>query len=433
MEEQGLPRKEIGIVFLGVCERAAYVREGQTNLFKWNVLGLKQVVLSHIYPFPLTGLSMGFAFSGANPGNEYRFQIADQTGKEIGWVNLQAYAIPAEEPEPRAKREGPRLLVPVQGWVTAFFPLHDSRLVIERPGIYSLQLLTEDGPVQAGQLQFAVVDPLPLTPDRIAAIRSDPNASKAVRLELGCRFCDSKCRVYASLDRADKSEAEGWKWYQEIPDSFSCQCGKTNMDLTIVRRNLHGILGHRRQEKEDLHFVPLYERSSLEHIRTEYVQLINSTPREELLQQFYADNPVLLHQFPAERLFPKPPILTFFFADFAVVTPQRELILIELEKTTTRLLKKDGGVAAGLSHAFDQVRDWLHTVDEHRLAVLDSLKIDREQVSIVRGVVIAGRDTGYDAHHLRKLKGTDWGRVALLTYDDVAFALDALIRRIDAL
>lgn len=40
-------------------------------------------------------------------------------------------------------------------------------------------------------------------------------------------------------------------------------------------------------------------------------------------------------------------------------------------------MKKDGGVAAPLSHAFDQVRDWLHTVDEHRLAVLDSLKIDR--------------------------------------------------------
>ncbi|MCI5158052.1 MAG: DUF4263 domain-containing protein [Candidatus Electrothrix sp. AUS1_2] len=86
---------------------------------------------------------------------------------------------------------------------------------------------------------------------------------------------------------------------------------------------------------------------------------------------------MLLHYLPSEKLFPKPPILTFFYADFAVVIPQRELILIELEKTTTRLMKKDGGVAAPLSHAFDQVRDWLHTVDEHRLAVLDSLKIDR--------------------------------------------------------
>jgi hypothetical protein len=82
----------------------------------------------------------------------------------------------------------------------------------------------------------------------------------------------------------------------------------------------YGFLGQRRKDKEELQFVPLYERGSLEHIRTDYLQLINSAPREELLQQFLAENPVLLHQFPAERLFPKPPILTFFVADFAVVT-----------------------------------------------------------------------------------------------------------------
>jgi hypothetical protein len=92
-------------------------------------------------------------------------------------------------------------------------------------------------------------------------------------------------------------------------------------------------------------------------------------------------------------------------------------------------MKKKGGIAAPLSHAFDQVRGWLHVVDEHRLAVLDSLKIERELVSVVRGVVIAGRDIGYDAQHLRKLKGADWGRITFLTYDDLLFALDALIRK----
>jgi hypothetical protein len=120
-------------------------------------------------------------------------------------------------------------------------------------------------------------------------------------------------------------------------------------------------------------------------------------------------------------------------ADFAIVTPQRELLLVELEKATTKLMKQDGGVAADLSHAFDQVLDWLHVVDEHRLAVLDALKISREEVSMVRGVVIAGRDIGYDAHHLRKLKGADRGRITFLTYDDLFFALDALIKQMDAL
>jgi Domain of unknown function (DUF4263) len=114
-----------------------------------------------------------------------------------------------------------------------------------------------------------------------------------------------------------------------------------------------------------------------------------------------------LHQFPSNRILTKPKILLAYVADFGIVTPTKELLLIELEKSDMRLLKKDGGIAAPPNHAFDQVRDWLHEVDEHRLAVLDSLGIAREEVSAIRGVVIAGRDSGCDAKNLRKLKGTD--------------------------
>jgi hypothetical protein len=48
-------------------------------------------------------------------------------------------------------------------------------------------------------------------------------------------------------------------------------------------------------------------------------------------------------------------------------------------------------------------------------------------------VVIAGRDSGYDAEHLRKLKGRDWGKVSFLTYDDMLFSVDALIRKMEVL
>ena len=52
---------ESGIIFLGLCERAAYVREGNTNIFKWNFIGLKNIVLSYIYPIKLGILSIGLA------------------------------------------------------------------------------------------------------------------------------------------------------------------------------------------------------------------------------------------------------------------------------------------------------------------------------------------------------------------------------------
>jgi Domain of unknown function (DUF4263) len=103
------------------------------------------------------------------------------------------------------------------------------------------------------------------------------------------------------------------------------------------------------------------------------------------------------------------------------------------EKTSTRLLNKKGGKASSLQHAFDQVQDWLHVIDEHRLAVLDSLKIDRESVASVRGVVIAGRDQGYDAKQLRVLKGVDFGRITFLTYDDLLFGLVDLLNNLKKL
>ncbi len=425
--------EDLPVVFLGLCERAAHVREGNTNLFKWNVLGLKTVFVSYIYPLKLDGLAIGFAFPTTIAAEEAKFRISSAEGNEVGTINLMAQAVTPEEDDFIAQKDQPLLLLPEYGWTTAFLPLGATQWVVNEPGVYYLEQLKAGGPVRVGTLKFAAADAAPLSAERIAAIKSEPNAAKAVRLELGCRHCSAKFRVYAALDRSSRAEGEGWLWYQDAPEKFQCDCGKTTMDLQYIRRNLHGMLGHQPPGASEFQFMPLYEKSSLQSIRTTFAQLIGREPREETLQQFINKNPILLHQFPADKIIPKPPILTTYVADFGIVTPQKELILIELEKTTTRLMKKDGDMAAPLSHAFDQVRNWLHEVDEHRLAVLDSLNIDREAVSSVRGIVIAGRDLGYDARNLRRLKGVDYGRVAFLTYDDLVFALDGLIRRIEGI
>jgi hypothetical protein len=166
---------------------------------------------------------------------------------------------------------------------------------------------------------------------------------------------------------------------------------------------LHGLLIHPiNPTGSEIRITPLYEKDVLQDIYQRFVSLLTRNPGEEVLQKFIEENPILLHQFPAEKLFFKPAILTYFKADFAVLTSQKELILIEIETTKTRLLRQNGDMAAPLSHSIDQVRNWLHVVDEHRLAVVNSLGIDR--VSAVRGVVIAGRDAPYNAEHLRQFK-----------------------------
>ena len=280
---------------------------------------------------------------------------------------------------------------------------------------------------------FTAIEPPPLTPERIAAIRSDPNSAKSVQVILGCKKCTSNWTIYAALDRSKEREDEGWLWYETIPDTFICECGTTTLGLGFLRRNLLECLGRERRDIAELNFVPLYESSSIASLRRTFADLLNSHPQEELLHKFIDENPILLHQFPADKIFLKPRILTSFVADFCILTSQQELILIELERTTTRLMKKDGGLAAPLSHAFDQVRDWLHLVREHRLSVLDSLNIDKNEVGSVRGVVIAGRHSGYNEMHLLRLKSAYRGEVTLLTYDDLLLSLDALIRRMDAL
>lgn len=431
MKRMATPRPDV--LFLGLAERAAYVRDGNTNLFKWNVLGLKHIVLSPIYPLRLSGFSAGFAFVPQAVSEDHKFWIVDQTGKEAGFITLSARTASPNDPDAAINRDGPLILVPGEGWSVAFLPIGMPAIVISAPGLYQVLCDVDGSRVVVGQLHFVAVDSPELTHERITAIRSDPTASKAVRIELGCNECPAKARAYVALDRSTKSEAEGWTWYRDLPDEFLCECGKTKMPLRYIRQNLHGLIGTARRGTQEIDFLPLYERSSLESVRSTFAALLDSKPAEEILQQFLATNPILFHQFAALRLFSKPPILTFFVADFAVLTPSKELILVELEKTTTRLLKKDGGLASPVSHAFDQLRDWLHVVDEHRLAVLDTLKIEREEVGSIRGVVIAGRDAGYDAHHLRKLKGEDRGRVTLLTYDDLLFALAALIGRMEGL
>jgi hypothetical protein len=421
------------VLFLGLAERAAYVRDGNTNLFKWNVLGLKHIILSHIYPLSLSGWSFGFAFHATGTLGEHKLLLTDESGTEVGQLNVATKTASPSDPDAALRSEGPLMPVPTYGWIIAFLSPPKSSLLVMSPGTYHVRQATPEGAHILGELHFAVVDPPPLTQERIAAIRSDPTAMKSVRVEIGCKQCPAKSRAYAALDRNPASEAEGWTWYQDLPTAFACTCGKTKLPLDSIRQNLHGLLGARQRGSDDLSFLPLYERSTIETVRSTFAEVLQSAPKEEFLQKFLEENPILLHQFPSVRLFSKPPILTFFVADFALLTPNKELLLIELEKTTTKLMKKDGGLAADLSHAFDQVRNWLHVVDEHRLAVLETLKIARDEVSSIRGVVIAGRDAGYDAHHLRKLKGADWGRVLLFTYDDLLFALDALVSRINSL
>lgn len=434
------------IAFLGLAERTTLSE--QMGTARWNLLGLKTFLLSNFFPINLASTYFVFAIKSDFIVETIKIVVRSESGHEVGKMTLTLTS-----PDPArggtevvnsdtqtanaqsSEDSRARFVIPFSSWTILSARLPTQHFLLNSAEHFQTIRVHDDGSEEPiGAFQGVLVDPPPLTPERVAAIRSDPMAAKAIRIQLGCNNCRSKVSTYAALERSEKIEADGHTWYELLPETFTCDCGGTSIDLRSIRRNLHGPIGNVRTSDLSIDgIVPLYEANALEVLLSNFRRLLDQQPHEEVLQKFIEDNPILLCQFPAEKLFFKPAILTFFKADFALVTPQKELIFIEIETAKTRLLRKDGGQTSDLRHAFDQVLSWLHIVDEHRLAVLECLGIPPKSVSLVRGVVIAGRDGGYDADHLRRFRGVDHGRITFLTFDDLAFGLSTLTSRMKQL
>ncbi len=421
------------VIFLGQCRRAAVAGDGQIPI--WNIQGLSSSVISFIYPLSFDNLTLGWAISPSLPHSPILIQITSEDGTEAGTItlNITAENQPPNPPPAPEKGSSPAVLVGVSAWAIVFASLPaNPKIIIPAPGRYTLSIKTTESVQSIGEILFHEAIAAPLTPERIAAIQGDPTAAKAVRVETSCSICGDKLTAYAALERSPKLEGEGAFWYQSIPDVFQCKCGKSKTELGTIKRNLHGLLGNRASANEKTQFIPLYEKSSLESVVSNFIALLDKKPNEEPVQKFLENNPILLHQFSADRIFFKPAILTRYKADFAVLTSQSELLLIEIEKPELKLMKSDGGVGAELSHAYDQVSDWLSVAEEHRHAFLTEMGITRPVVRI-RGVVIAGRDGKYDSQKLNKIKSRVRERTTFYTYDDLLFGMISLIRKLDAL
>ncbi len=424
------------LVFLGIAERASAVREGDSTLLKWHLIGLKSFLPSFCYPAPLLGLNFVFAIRHPVQGPDLRISIRSEARQEIGFFNVTFTPEAIQPTPPLTSMSGQGLIFSLpEAWSVAVAQFNgQSPMVFPGPGRYLLyQGTTEDTEKLVGEFCCIPFDPAPLTEERIAAIKSDPRAMKAVRFTVSCKECQSKIQMYAGLERNPTLEAEGYTWYTELPDTFRCSCGKIDIDLISTRRNLFGFLGEISTPNQIFNYVPFYEKTTLDNIRKEFLHLLNINPKEEVMQKFLENNPILFRQFPAERILFKPPILTRYIADFAILSPQRELILIEIEPANTNLLRKNGDHAAPLTHAVNQVQNWLQVAADHRNAFLSELKIDIGLVGTIRGVVIAGRDKGYDIAHLRQLKSVFSGNILVLTYDDLLGSVGSLIEQIGRL
>lgn len=441
MEQAKIMNNAPRVAFLGIAERAS------TRIENFNPVdyffGLKRVIYPFFYPISVAGWQFVFAIYDVlgNPNTKIKFKDGD---RDLGFIEIhtQVFESKNEKNQTVAQANSQemsllRAYIPVgqrAEWTNVVAKSAGANFALMHPGTYNLILEDQGIEIHIGSFVCGVCQLLPLTEERKAALRSDPSVAKIARIIFTCNKCNSTLQAYTGLERSTKLEEEGYIWFENLPAKFRCGCGENEFDLEHMRKNMHGLLQSLHSDhSETVSLIPLYESSSVQVIYRNFAALLDKNLSEENYQQFIEENPLLLHLFSPERLFNKAPVLSLRKTDFAILTSQRELILVELEKPDTKLLKADGGMHSQLQHAFDQVREWLHTFSEHRLAALECMGLKKEEVASVKAVVIAGRDLPYDDEHLRRFKGADHANIKFFTYDDILGSLSTLIQAIKKL
>lgn len=305
-------------------------------------------------------------------------------------------------------------------------------VLIPHPGKYHVHSIYCGEDSRIGSVEFLYQRTPSLTPDQVVAINSNPDAVKSVKMELGCKACHDNIAFYTALARSSELESGGLLWYADLPDRFSCQCGKVDLPLRYLRESMHAfLLEDFGKEMSGLSYVRRYGHHEVVKTAKQYTAVLGSGKGEAAVQEFIKKHPVLLAHFGARRLFIKPSFLGKHFGDFAVLDTQDRLWLIELESPTMKLFRKNRHPRAELLHAYGQVNDWLYEYQKHPGAVLEGFNLAVSDVSAVRGAVIAGRrDSVTQAALQRHLSDPPYPRIDFMTLDDLAVSMLELSKRL---
>ena len=201
------------VAFLGIAEHIKHESLappiGATTLFR---LGVSKV--QYLYPAPIgtyTWLFLVDTMSLPLQGSCLEVSIGSVgTAEYIGGFRLALSSeVSTGTMNPLlASNEILTLALPHQRWILVPAQIPDA--VVAAP--------SSDLPL--GQVHFRYVQRPPFTASEIRAINADPRAVRFARIELGCKQCDSKYRVYTALDRFLEMEKDGYCWRPRETECF---------------------------------------------------------------------------------------------------------------------------------------------------------------------------------------------------------------------
>lgn len=413
------------VAFLGVSEVFNIQRNIDPRFRVFNIAGLRMEIISSLYPLPLSSLKLVFAIYDFVNLAPFDILFISQ-GKEIFTVHFGAEVLEEENLKQPHGGLDEMLMIAEKSWIVTSFAFAEEQFPFAPgPMMIEVKLKWKNTEAQIGTLNFFYIRAAQLTPERIIAIKSDPQAVKSARFGLKCKKCQDEIKFFTALEKSDIQDE--FTWYQNLPDAFVCKCSATNISLQFIKESFHSVLGKRfGQVRDQIFLSKLYGKAMLEETFERFKDLLESTPDEEQVQQFLNHNPILFHQFSPELVIPKAPLLNKYVSDYLIPSKSSDLYFIEIESPQKKILKKDG-VTAEFTHAFTQVRDWIHLFNNHRAACVEMIGLSGLDIGGLRGIVIIGRSQNEDGPDLIKHKSFDQGAVTFLTYDDLLESLGSLI------
>ena len=407
-------------VFLGACQRYSRTDLGA------NLIGVSTLIMLPFYPQTLSGLCclMGLRrdFLHSVKNFTYRISVTDEKGNEA-W-NDQTLNPPNITPishsnltsangaltEPTGIMLGGYRGEESEPGIVEIIPSPMPPLFLREPGRLTLDVVVDGIRFRRGELFCGYIRPPPISEEERRAIASRPGAMAGITTLVKCNNCKMEAGFFLQLDPAEPRPADIpaiIKPLDHAPDVWNCKCGNDGMNLVYLKQGLHDAFRrpHPRSPNELMNsFVPLYEAGRVDAIVAEYEHIISTAETEEIIQKFLENHPLFWAFLSPAKILHKPPILTKKKADFGILSTQKVLYLIEIEKPKTQLSNKDDSISAEIMKGANQIKDWEMVVCDHRLALLSELGLKENEVHEIRYILIGGMKRNTNPTGLTKLR-----------------------------
>ncbi|MDF2627832.1 MAG: hypothetical protein K0R39_1663 [Symbiobacteriaceae bacterium] len=147
-----------------------------------------------------------------------------------------------------------------------------------------------------------------------------------------------------------------------------------------------------------------------------FERLLDSCPREELIQEFLTKHTVLLAP-TANRVLTKIPLGSEYVTDFVIEDPGERYTLVEIERPDLSVFTRAGNPSSSLTHAQRQVEDWRQWVHDNVGYARNTLP----NINEPRALVVIGRrgTIGESGRKLLARKNAEHPNIQIITYDDL--------------